>query len=116
MRPKVPATKVSGCYPIPVILRASSRVVHVGGRPRLTPRGRSGPSASAIWWRRFDVCLGSHQVGGGVVHALLHNLSHCTHQGQLGDPLRLMIVGRPLAPRRQASVSTVNGARIPRIR
>jgi len=25
MRPKLPATKVSGCYPIPVILRASSR-------------------------------------------------------------------------------------------
>jgi len=25
VRPKLPATKVSGCYPIPVILRASSR-------------------------------------------------------------------------------------------
>ena len=28
MRPKLLATKVSGCYPIPVILRASCRLHH----------------------------------------------------------------------------------------
>src|SRR5258706_7524401 len=42
--------------------------------------------------------FGNHQVGGRLVHAFLHNVSHCTHQGQLGDPLRLMIVGRPSVP------------------
>src|SRR5260370_184433 len=54
--------------------------------------------ASAIWWRRFDVRPGNHQVGGRLVHAFLHDVSHCTHQGQLADPLRLMIVGRPSVP------------------
>ena len=66
-----------------------------------TPLGRRDRHlkvASAIWWRRFDVCLGNHQVGGRLVHAFLHNVSHCTHQGQLGDPLRLTIVGRPTVP------------------
>jgi hypothetical protein len=54
--------------------------------------------ASAIWWRRFDVRPGNRQVGGRLVHAFLHNVSHCTHQGQLGDPLRLTIVVRPSVP------------------
>jgi len=53
MRPKLPATKVSGCYPIPVILRASSRgrQARVGGhRPRdaTQPQDLAVSSLSAI--------------------------------------------------------------------
>ncbi len=85
-----------------------------------TPLGRRDRHlkvASAIWWRRFDVCLGNHQVGGRLVHAFLHNVSplHAPGASWMIHSGSRSWEG-PQSPRCQASVSTVNGTRITMIR
>ena len=66
-----------------------------------TPLGptRSPPEvASAVWWRRFDVRLGNHQVGGRLVQVYLQTSAIACTRASWGDPLRLALVGRLTVP------------------
>jgi hypothetical protein len=46
----------------------------------------------------IDVRLCNDQVGGRLVQASLHNVSHCTPGASWGDSLRLALVGRLTVP------------------